>query len=114
MLGHTSGMIGFPLRLLARENYERIVRIKGAGQVALVTGEEKIIPAGARYFCCTVESMPVDRTVSLLAVDEIQLCEDPDRGPVFTNRQQHARVCAEALFLGAAHHRQLPPKLGRG
>src|SRR3546814_15670801 len=55
MLGHTSGMIGFPLRLLARENYERIVRIKGAGQVALVTGEEKILPAGARYFCCTVE-----------------------------------------------------------
>src|SRR3546814_20265853 len=64
MLGHSSGMIGFPLRLLARENYDRIVRIKGAAQVALVTGEEKILPPGARYFCCTVESMPVARPVS--------------------------------------------------
>src|SRR3546814_1209051 len=80
MLGHSSGMIRFPLRLLARENYDRIVRIKGAAQVALVTGEEKILPPGARYFCCTVESMPVDRPVSFLAVDEIQLCADPERG----------------------------------
>src|SRR3546814_14062557 len=61
MLGHSSGLIGFPLRLLARENYDRIVRIKGAEQVALVTGEEKILQPGARYFCCTVASMPVDR-----------------------------------------------------
>ena len=63
MLGHDSGMIGFPLRLLARENYDRMVRLKGAGQVALITGEEKIVPATARYFVCTVESMPVDRQV---------------------------------------------------
>ncbi len=101
MLGHSSGMIGFPLRLLARENYDRIVRIKGAGQVALVTGEEKILPPGARYFCCTVESMPVDRPVSFLAVDEIQLCADPERGHVFTDRLLHARGVAETMFLGA-------------
>src|SRR3546814_2775629 len=84
-------MIGVPLRLLARENYDRIVRIKGAAQVALVTGEEKILPPGARYFCCTVESMPVDRPVSFLAVDEIQLCADPERGHIFTDRLLHAR-----------------------
>ena len=73
MLGHESGMIGFPLRLLARENYDRVVKIKGAHQVALITGEEKIAPPGARYFICTVESMPLDRAVSFLAVDEVQL-----------------------------------------
>ncbi|HIP80197.1 MAG TPA: disulfide oxidoreductase, partial [Kiloniellaceae bacterium] len=101
MLGHPSGMIGFPLRLLARENYDRIVQIKGAAKVALVTGEEKIVPPGARYFCCTVESMPVDRPVSFLAVDEIQLCADPERGHVFTDRLLHARGLAETMFLGA-------------
>src|SRR3954465_8670849 len=66
MLGHASGMIGFPLRLLARENYDRVVRIKGVHQAALVTGEEKIVPPTARYFCCTVESMPLDRPVEFL------------------------------------------------
>lgn len=101
MLGHPSGMIGFPLRLLARENYDRIVQIKGAARVALVTGEEKIVPPDARYFCCTVESMPVDRPVSFLAVDEIQLCADPERGHVFTDRLLHARGLAETMFLGA-------------
>src|SRR3546814_20600528 len=72
MLGHASGMIGFPLRLLASENYERIVRIKGAGQVALVTGEEQILPPGARYFCCPVEFITVERPVSFPPLDEIQ------------------------------------------
>src|SRR3546814_6546353 len=76
MLGHGTGMIGFPLRLLARENYDRIVRAKGANAVALVTGEERIVPRNARYFVCTVESMPVDRRVDFLAVDEIQLAAD--------------------------------------
>src|ERR1700724_4000924 len=80
MLGHESGMIGFPLRLLARENYDRIVQVKGASQVALITGEEKIAPPGARYFVCTVESMPLDRIVSFLAVDEVQMAADPARG----------------------------------
>ena len=64
MLGHESGMIGFPLRLLARENYDKVVRLKGEGAAALITGEEKIVPADPRYFICTVESMPVDRRVS--------------------------------------------------
>jgi ATP-dependent RNA helicase SUPV3L1/SUV3 len=101
MLGHTSGMMGFPLRLLARENYDRVVKIKGRNQVALVTGEEKILPPNPRYFLCTVESMPVDRPVEFLAVDEVQLCADPERGHVFTDRLLHARGLCETMFLGA-------------
>ncbi len=101
MLAHSSGMIGFPLRLLARENYDRAVKLRGAHQVALITGEEKIIPAQARYFFCTVESMPLDRQVEFLAVDEIQLCGDPERGHVFTDRLLYARGISETLFLGA-------------
>ena len=101
MLGHESGMIGFPLRLLARENYDRIVKVKGASQVALVTGEEKIAPAGARYFVCTVESMPLDRQVSFLAVDEVQMAADPERGHFFTDRLLNARGTHETMLLGA-------------
>jgi ATP-dependent RNA helicase SUPV3L1/SUV3 len=101
MLGHESGMIGFPLRLLARENYDRIVKIKGAHQVALVTGEEKITPPGARYFVCTVESMPLDRAVSFLAVDEVQMAADPERGHFFTDRLLNARGINETMLLGA-------------
>jgi len=101
MLGHASGMIGFPLRLLARENYDRIVKLKGAAQVALITGEEKIVPAHPRWFVCTVESMPLDRRVAFLAVDEIQLCADPERGHIFTDRLLHARGTEETVFLGA-------------
>jgi ATP-dependent RNA helicase SUPV3L1/SUV3 len=101
MLGHDSGMIGFPLRLLARENYDRIVKLKGAAQVALITGEEKIAPASARYFVCTVESMPVDRPVSFLAVDEVQMASDPERGHFFTDRLLHARGMNETMLLGA-------------
>ncbi len=101
MLGHTSGMMGFPLRLLARENYDRIARLKGPGVVALVTGEEKIVPPRAAYFVCTVESMPLDRRVAFLAIDEIQLAADPDRGHVFTDRLLHARGEQETMFLGS-------------
>lgn len=101
LLAHRSGMIGFPLRLLARENYDRAVRVKGAAQVALITGEEKILPPQARYFICTAESMPIDRPVDFLAVDEIQLCGDADRGHIFTDRLLHARGLEETLFLGA-------------
>jgi ATP-dependent RNA helicase SUPV3L1/SUV3 len=101
MLGHESGMIGFPLRLLARENYDRVVRLKGANQVALVTGEEKIAPPHARYFVCTVESMPLDRQVSFLAVDEVQMATDPERGHFFTDRILHARGTTETMLLGA-------------
>jgi len=101
MLGHKSGMIGFPLRLLARENYDRIVKLRGARAVALITGEEKILPPNPSYFVCTVESMPLDRPVDFLAVDEIQLCADAERGHVFTARLLHARGLAETMFLGA-------------
>jgi ATP-dependent RNA helicase SUPV3L1/SUV3 len=101
LLGHGSGMIGFPLRLLARENYDRIVRLKGAKSVALITGEEKIVPAHAQWFVCTVESMPLDRAVQFLAIDEIQLCADAERGHVFTDRLLHARGLSETMFLGA-------------
>jgi ATP-dependent RNA helicase SUPV3L1/SUV3 len=101
MLGHASGMIGLPLRLLAREVYERIVRARGQNSVALITGEEKIIPPRPVYFVCTVEAMPMEREVEFLAVDEIQLAADPERGHVFTSRLLHARGRFETMFLGA-------------
>src|ERR1700722_2432603 len=102
MLGHASGMIGLPLRLLAREIYDRVVKARGAAEVALITGEEKIVPLRPRYFVCTVEAMPLDRKVEFLAVDEIQLCADPERGHVFTHRLLHARGSAETMLMGAA------------
>ena len=111
LLAHRSGMIGFPLRLLARENYDRAVALKGKGKVALITGEEKIVPPDAQYFLCTVESMPLDRKVAFLAVDEIQMCADPNRGHVFTARLLHARGTDETLFLGAETIRPLLRKL---
>src|ERR1700746_189575 len=101
MIGHRSGMIGFPLRLLARENYDRIVQLRGARSVALITGEEKILPRNPSYFVCTVESMPLDRQVDFLAVDEIQLCADSERGHVFTAPLLHARGQQETMLLGA-------------
>ncbi len=107
MLAHESGMIGFPLRLLARENYDRAVKATGAAQVALITGEEKITPPDAKYFLCTVESMPLARRVAFLAVDEIQMCADPDRGHVFTDRLLHARGTSETMFMGAETVRPL-------
>jgi ATP-dependent RNA helicase SUPV3L1/SUV3 len=111
MLAHSSGIIGFPLRLLARENYDRIVRLKGAQQVGLITGEEKILPQGARWLCCTVEAMPLDRPAAFLAIDEIQLAGDPERGHVFTDRLLYARGVEETLFLGAPTIRPLLKKL---
>ncbi|MEE2934195.1 MAG: helicase-related protein [Pseudomonadota bacterium] len=101
MLGYSSGMIGFPLRLLARENYDRILSIKGRGAVALITGEEKIIPPNPQWFVCTVESMPMDRPVDFLAIDEIQLCGDAERGHIFTQRLLNSRGHHETMFLGA-------------
>ncbi len=111
LLGHSSGIIGFPLRLLARENYDRMVAAKGARAVALITGEEKIVPPDARWFSCTVEAMPLDRRVEFVAVDEIQLCSDPDRGHVFTDRLLHARGLVETMFLGAETIRPLLHRL---
>src|SRR5271157_5393758 len=101
MLGHESGLIGLPLRLLAREIYDKIVARIGPRDVALITGEEKIKPERPRYYVCTVEAMPRDVEVDFLAVDEIQLAADPDRGHVFTDRLFHSRGSSETLLLGA-------------
>ena len=101
MLGHASGVIGLPLRLLAREVYERAVAQRGKRAVALVTGEEKIVPDEPKYWVCTTESMPMGRPVEFVAVDEVQLAADPERGHVFTERLLHARGRQETMFLGA-------------
>ncbi len=102
MAAHDSGMIGFPLRLLARENYDRLVTLKGADKVALITGEERIAPVEARYFVCTVEAMPLSQPVDCLVIDEVQLAATPDRGHIFTERVLAARGRLETLFLGAS------------
>src|SRR6056297_92484 len=107
MMGHSTGMIGLPLRLLAREVYDRVVKAKGEKAVALITGEERIEPPNARYWICTVEAMPVQKRVEFLAVDEIQLAEDQDRGHVFTDRILKARGTSETLLLGAETMRGL-------
>ncbi|MEO8454393.1 MAG: helicase-related protein [Sphingomicrobium sp.] len=112
MCGHSSGVIGFPLRLLAREVYDRVVGLKGEKQVALLTGEERIVPPAARYFLCTAESMPVPggdshhdgdlhRDFAFAAIDEAQLGIDPERGHVFTDRMLRARGREETLILGS-------------
>ncbi len=111
LLAHRSGIIGLPLRLLAREIYDRAVALKGPDRVALVTGEEKIVPARAMWFVCTVEAMPLDRQYDFLCVDEIQLCGDPERGHVFTERLLHARGREETMFLGADTMRALIRRL---
>ena len=112
MLAYGSGMIGLPLRLLAREIYDKVVAKKGEAAVALVTGEERIWPDTARYFVCTVEAMPMSQGVDFLAVDEIQLSADPDRGHVFTHRILHARGRHETLLLGSEPMRNALHKLG--
>jgi len=101
MLSYRTGVIGLPLRLLAREVYDRIVAIKGPGVVALVTGEERIVPPRVQYWVCTVEAMPEGMGCDFLAIDEVQLCGDAERGHVFTDRLLHARGLHETLFLGA-------------
>ena len=110
MTGYASGMIGFPLRLLARENYDRLVARLGVDKVGLLTGEERILPPTARYLCCTVESMPVEplglddvagRRFDFVAVDEVQLAGDRERGHIFTDRILHARGAFETMLLGA-------------
>ena len=106
MLGHESGMIGLPLRLLAREVYDKIAARIGADSVALITGEEKIKPERARFWVCTVEAMPRDVDVDFLAIDEVQLAGDPERGHVFTDRLLHARGRSETLLLGAQTMRE--------
>src|SRR5215831_14008574 len=111
MLAHSSGIIGLPLRLLAREVYNRIVERIGPQSVALITGEEKIKPNNARYWVSTVEAMPRDLDVSFVAVDEIQLGADFERGHVFTDRMLNLRARDETLVLGAATMRSMVEKL---
>ncbi len=101
MLAHRTGIIGLPLRLLAREVYDRIVALRGPSVVALVTGEERIVPPRTAYWVCTVEAMPEGMGCDFLAVDEIQLCADFERGHVFTDRLLHARGLHETLFMGS-------------
>ena len=101
MLAHRTGVIGLPLRLLAREVYDRIVAQRGPSVVALVTGEERIVPERTQYWVCTVEAMPLEIGADFVAVDEIQLCADPERGHVFTDRLLRARGLHETLFLGS-------------
>ena len=107
MMGHESGLIGLPLRLLAREVYDRVVKAKGPRAVALLTGEERIVPDQARYWVCTVEAMPTDKRVAFLVVDEIQLAEDDERGHIFTDRILNARGTQETLLLGAETMREV-------
>ena len=101
MLGYENGIIGFPLRLLAREIFDKCVNKVGAEKVALITGEEKIIPKSPKYYVCTVESMPQDMMVDFVAVDEIQMCTDHERGHIFTDRLLNARGEKLTMFLGS-------------
>jgi ATP-dependent RNA helicase SUPV3L1/SUV3 len=102
LCAHSSGAIGFPLRLLAREVYDRVVALKGAGQVALITGEERIEPKHARWLLCTAEAMPLKSDLAFVALDEAQLGADRERGHVFTDRLLHARGREETMILGSA------------
>ncbi len=101
MLGYRTGVIGLPLRLLAREVYDKIVAIRGPSVVALVTGEERIVPPRTQYWVCTVEAMPEGMGADFVAIDEIQLCVDPERGHVFTDRLLRSRGTNETLFMGS-------------
>ncbi|MEM9971682.1 MAG: helicase-related protein, partial [Pseudomonadota bacterium] len=101
MLAHRTGIIGLPLRLLAREVYDRIVALRGPSVVALVTGEERIVPERTQYWVCTTEAMPDGMGADFVAIDEIQLCADPERGHVFTDRLLRARGTSETLFMGS-------------
>ena len=101
MLSFDSGMIGFPLRLLAREVYDKVIKQTGIDKVALITGEEKIIPTNAKYFLCTVESMPIDKQLDFVGVDEIQMCSDHERGHIFTDRLLNIRGNKLTMFMGS-------------
>ena len=101
MLSFDTGMIGFPLRLLAREVYDKVIKNTGLDKVALITGEEKIIPPNAKYFLCTVESMPIDKQLDFVAVDEIQMCADHERGHIFTDRLLNLRGTKLTMLMGS-------------
>ena len=111
MLAHRSGAIGLPLRLLAREIYDRVCAARGPESAALITGEEKIVPRAPQYWISTVEAMPLDIGCEFLAIDEIQLCADADRGHIFTHRLLHARGTHETVLLGSDSMRPLIQRL---
>ena len=111
MLSFDSGMIGFPLRLLAREVYDKIIKKIDSQKVALITGEEKIIPPDAKYFLCTVESMPIDKNLDFVAIDEIQMCADHERGHIFTDRLLNLRGEKLTMFMGSNTVKNIIAKL---
>ncbi len=111
MLSFDSGMIGFPLRLLAREVYDKVIKKIGIDKVALITGEEKIIPSNAKYFLCTVESMPINKQVDFVGVDEVQMCADHERGHIFTDRLLNMRGNKLTMFMGSITIKNIISKL---
>ena len=111
MLSFESGMIGFPLRLLAREVYDKVKNKIGSDKVALITGEEKIIPSNAKYFLCTVESMPIDKQLDFVGVDEIQMCADHERGHIFTDRLINMRGNKLTMLMGSNTIKNIISKL---
>ncbi len=111
MLSFDSGMIGFPLRLLAREVYDKITKKVDPSKVALITGEEKIIPINARYFLCTVESMPLDKSLEFVGIDEVQMCNDHERGHIFTDRLLHMRGEKLTMLMGSNSIKKIIQKL---
>ena len=111
MLSFDSGMIGFPLRLLAREVYDKIIKKISSDKVALITGEEKIIPPNAKYFLCTVESMPINKHLDFVGIDEIQMCADHERGHIFTDRLLNLRGEKLTMFMGSSTIKKIVNKL---
>ena len=111
MLSFDSGMIGFPLRLLAREVYDKVIKKISVDKVALITGEEKIIPTNAKYFLCTVESMPIDKHLDFVGVDEIQMCADHERGHIFTDRLLNIRGEKLTMLMGSNTIKNIISKL---
>ena len=111
MLSFDSGMIGFPLRLLAREVYDKVTKKISTDKVSLITGEEKIIPPNAKYFLCTVESMPIDKQLDFVGVDEIQMCADHERGHIFTDRLLNIRGTKLTMLMGSNTIKNIISKL---
>ena len=111
MLSFDSGMIGFPLRLLAREVYDKVIKKISIDKVALITGEEKIIPTNAKYYLCTVESMPIEKHLEFVGIDEIQMCADHERGHIFTERLLNLRGEKLTMLMGSSTIKNIISKL---
>ena len=111
MLSFDSGMMGFPLRLLAREVYDKVIKKINPSKVALITGKKKIIPSNAKYYLCTVESMPIDKKLDFVAIDEIQMASDHERGHIFTDRLLNLRGEKTTMFMGSSSIKNIIDKL---